>query len=136
MEKKSRVERLQQRADRCVCKYCGGNLEVRSIVFNEYLDGRVELFCEHCDRIEYGVEKEVYQNAKYFVEEFDYNCFPDLDKTENTKNMSIAKVCEIMNWIVTNLGILDDNGFCVPLKMNNCLISKCVLLSDEDLTKA
>ena len=62
------------RSQRCVCKYCGGQLEVRTIVFNEILDARTELFCTHCDRIEYGVEKELYQSACYFVETFDYNC--------------------------------------------------------------
>lgn len=134
-EIQSRAERLQKRAERCVCKYCGGSLEVKSIVFNELIDARIELFCEHCGRIEYGVEKEIYQNAKYFVEEFDYNCFPDLDNTETTKQMSVAKVGEIMNWLVNNLGIVDDDGFCVPIKKDLCMISQCVLLSDEDLAK-
>lgn len=133
--KKNRADKLQKRAERCVCKYCGGSLEVRSIVFNELIDARIELFCEHCDRIEYGVEKEIYQNAKYFVEEFAYNCFPDLDNTETTRQMSVAKVGEIMNWLVNNLGIVDENGFCVPLKMNPCMVSQCVLLSDDDLQK-
>lgn len=129
----SRKDKLQARSTHCVCKYCGGELELRSIVFNEIVDNRIELYCSHCDRMEFGVERELYQNAKYFVEELDYNCFPDLDDTENTRQMSIAKVCEIMSWAVKNLGLLDDKGFCVPVKMKACMIGACLLLTDDDL---
>ncbi len=114
MANKARTKELLERSQRCVCKYCGGSLEVRTIVFNEILDARTELFCTHCDRVEYGVEKELYQSAKYFVDTFEYNCFPDLDETALTGQMSVAKVCEIMNWAVKNLGFLDQHGFCVP----------------------
>lgn len=126
---------LQGRSERCICKYCGGELEVRSIVFNDIVDARTELYCGHCDRIEFGVEKEIYENAKYFVEEMDYNCFPDLDNTETTRQMSVAKVCDIMNWAVKNLGFMDDNGFCAPINTNRCMLGRNILLDDEDLAK-
>ncbi len=131
----TRTKMLQKRSERCICKYCGGELEVRSIVFNDIVDARTELYCEHCDRIEFGVEKEVYQNAKYFVEEMDYNCFPDLDNTETTRQMSVAKVCDIMNWIITHLGFVNEDGFCVPVNSDRYMLGKNILLTDEDLAE-
>ncbi len=86
-----------------------------------------------CDRIEYGVEKELYQSACYFVETFDYNCYPDLDETALTRQMSVAKVCEIMNWAVKDLGFIDGKGFCVPLNRKPHLVGECLHLNDEEL---
>ena len=50
---KKRVTMLKERSARCVCKYCGGQLEIRQIVFNSYEEERVEIFCAQCNRIEY-----------------------------------------------------------------------------------
>ena len=135
MANNARTQSLLGRAQRCVCKYCGGPLEVRTIVFNEILDARTELFCTHCDRIEYGVEEALYQSARYFVETFDYNGFPDLDETALTRQMSVAKVCEIMNWAVKNLGFLGEDGFCVPLNLQTGLLGECLHLNDETLAQ-
>ena len=41
---------------------------MKQLVFSEYDDARVEIFCRDCDRIEFGVEPEIYEIAKYFVE--------------------------------------------------------------------
>lgn len=133
MEKMTRTQELQARSKRCRCKYCGGTLEVQSIVFNDLLDARTELFCTHCSRIEYGVEQEVYQCAVYFVDTFDYNAFPDMDATALTRQMSVAKVCDIIDWAVKQLGLLEREGFCVPIKMKTNLMGKCLHLDDEQL---
>lgn len=132
-DKLPRTAMLEKRSERCVCKYCGGRLRIKSISFNEFVEGRSELFCNHCNRIEFGVEPEIYESAKYFVEEFDYNFYPELDHTAATKQMSIAKVCDIMNWLVERLGIVGDNGFCVPLKFNSDYIGECLHLTDASL---
>ena len=102
-----RVDMLKKRTKRCVCKYCGG--------------------------IEFGVEKEIYDSAKYFVENSRFNCYPDLDDSENTKQMTIAKVCEIMSWENQNLGFLNSDGFVVPIHANENFVGECVTLGDEDL---
>lgn len=39
-----RVDVLKQRAGRCCCKFCGGKLVVRRIIFSEDEDARIELF--------------------------------------------------------------------------------------------
>lgn len=124
---------LQKRGARCVCKYCGGPLRVKSIAFNEIVDGRTELYCDKCGRIEYGVEPEIYQNAKYYIDELDYNCYPELDYSEFTRQMSVARVAEIMDWLATNLGIVGEDGFTVPIKMDPNRVSECLHLTDADL---
>ena len=68
IEKSPRVERLKVRAKHCCCKYCGSELHVRQIIFQTQADARIELYCDQCQKIEYGVEKEVYASAKAFVQ--------------------------------------------------------------------
>jgi len=130
---KKRIEVLKKRTKRCKCKYCGGKLKLRRIIFSTYEDARIELFCNSCDRIEYGVEPEIYASAKFFVDNSGFNCYPDLDDNEKTKQMTIAKVCEIMAWHDQNLGITDESGFLVKLNMNMNFVGECITLSDEDL---
>lgn len=132
-QSEKRLEHLKKRAKRCVCKYCGGHLKLKRIIFNEYEDARIEMFCRDCDRIEFGVEPEIYASAKYFVENSNYNCYPNLDQNEKTKKMTIAKVCEIMAWQDQNLGLLDSDGFTVDLNINENFVGKCITLTENDL---
>ncbi len=128
-----RLAMLKERTRRCVCKYCGGNLRLKRIIFSNYEEARVDIFCEDCDRIEFGTEPEIYLSAKYFVEETGFNCFADLDDNERTKQMNIAKVCELMSWQDLNLGILDKTGFQVPLALNDHFLGECITLKERDL---
>lgn len=130
-----RLEMLKNRSKRCVCKYCGGELKVKQIIFSSYEEARVELFCRDCDRIEFGVEPEIYDNAKYFVEETGFSCYPDLDDSLKVKQMTIAKICEIMTWENQNIGILTPEGFNIELNANKNYVGECVTLSDSDLKK-
>lgn len=132
-ESKKRIDVLKQRTKRCRCKYCGGGLKLRRIIFSEHEDARIEIFCNSCERIEYGVEPEIYQSAVYFVENSGFNCYPDLADNEQRKQMVVAKVCEIMAWQDQNLGILKEDGFCVELNMNENFLGECVTLEDLDL---
>lgn len=129
---KGRVKMLKERARRCVCKYCGSPLRLKQLVFSEYDEARVEIFCKNCDRIEFGVEKEIYDSARYFVEQMEFNYYPGLDDTEKTKRMNIAKVCEIMAWQDKTLGFLGKDGFQVPLQKTS-FMGECLLLTDTDL---
>lgn len=128
-----RLEMLKERSKRCVCKYCGGQLNLRRIIFSDFEEARIEIFCNNCDRIEFGCEKEIYRNAKYFVDELHFNCFPDLQKNEQTRKMNIAKVCEIMQWGDKNLGLLDNHGFTVPIQQNAKICGEDIILDDDDL---
>ena len=128
-----RGDMLKGRAKRCVCKYCGGRLRLKRIIFSDHEDARVGIYCDNCERIEYGVEQEIYQSARYFVDELKFNCYPNQDANESTRRMTIAKVCEIMAWENKNLGLLDRDGFRVPLEVNGNILGECIILTDEDL---
>lgn len=126
-----RVEELRGRAERCCCKYCGGELKLRRIIFSDDEDARIELFCSDCDRIEYGVEPEIYNNAAHFVDYLKFDIYPDLEDNEKKRRMNIAKVCEIMSWGDKNLGILTKNGFSVPVTNNTEISEESVVLTKK-----
>lgn len=128
-----RLQELKARAKRCCCKYCGGALELRRIVFMDDEDARVELFCSQCDRMEYGVEPEIYRNALQFVTRFHFNHYPDLNENELTKRMNVAKVCEIMTWGDKKLGILTNGGFTTPVDAAPDIIQGGLLLTRDML---
>lgn len=128
-----RLAMLKKRSKRCVCKYCGGKLKLRRIIFSEYEDARIEIFCSQCDRIEFGVEPEIYRSAEYFVENSRFNCFPDMDDNKRNKQMTISKVCEIMSWENQAIGILDEDGFNIDLHIKENIVGECVTLTDRDL---
>lgn len=129
----TRIKSLKKRSKRCLCKYCGSKLSLRRIIFNNLEAARLEIMCEECGRIEFGVEPEIYASGKYFVEELGFNAYPDMDYNERTKQRSIAKVCEIMTWQDKNLGILNEDGFQVPINMNQNIMGECIALDDEDV---
>ena len=133
MNKAARIQELKGRVKRCCCKYCGHPLEIKQIIFSEHTDARIELFCTSCDRIEYGVEKEIYLSAKFFVEQLKFNHYPDLDDNNRRQQMNIAKVCEIMAWGHSNLGILNHDGFQVPITMNADIIGNSITISEDTL---
>ena len=128
-----RIDVLKSRVKRCVCKYCGGKLMLRRIIFSDFEDARVEIFCSACDRIEFGVEPEIYQSAKFFVENSETNFYPGLDDNEQTRQMTIARVAEIMTWENKNIGILDNNGFNIQLNYNENFVGESLNLSEDDL---
>ena len=130
-QSESRLEMLKKRTKRCVCKYCGGELKLRQIFFSELDDMRIEIFCKNCNRIEFGVEPEIYKSARFFVEQTEFNYFQNMDNTDSI--LQIAKVSEIMSWICQNLGILEDTGFNIPLNVNENFIGEFLVLKDKDL---
>ncbi len=132
-QSEQRLTMLKKRTKRCVCKYCGHKLYLRKIIFSDFEDARVEIFCEHCGRMEFGIEPEIYFSAKYFVEEMEFSFFPDLDDNEKTKQLNIAKACEVMAWENQNIGILNQDGFTVPITANTNIFGECVVLGDDDL---
>ena len=111
-----RVKLLKKRLTHCVCKYCGGELRLKRMMFHQEEGQRIEIFCQQCARIEFGVERETYLCAKSFVEDLGFDCYPDLERNESTKRMTIAKVCEIIAWADQKRGFLAEAGFQVPVK--------------------
>ena len=68
-QESERIKELKIRTKTCRCRYCGNKLNLRRILYGDVNSGRVEIFCDECDRIEYGVTAEIYSIAKYFVDE-------------------------------------------------------------------
>lgn len=128
-----RLNELKIRTKECCCRYCGGDLKLRRILYGNVKEGRVEIFCSDCDRIEYGVPKELYYIAKYFEDEFQLNLYPENDDSVKTYQMNIAKLCDIMAWCCKNLGILEYDGFKVPIDISQNILGEEVVLYDEDL---
>ena len=111
-----RIEEITERTRRCVCKYCGSPLEIRNLHFGTIETARSEIFCTSCNRIEFGVEPEIYSCAKYFVNELDFNCYPDLEKSEQTLRLNVARICEIIFWFCQSTEILQPYGFVPEVK--------------------
>ncbi len=117
-----RVRELRGRSKRCVCKYCGGPLKVRLLDFGQIETANLEIFCENCDMIEYGVEPQIYRNAAYFVDNMGFNAYPDRPQNEASRRLNIGKVCEIIAWHERQIGILDENGYRVELESDEELL--------------
>lgn len=115
--KKNRMEDLISRSERCCCKQCGGKLEIRIVVYNKYGGSGAELYCDHCQKIEYGTEPEIYRAAKDFVDRLGFNHFVDLEENERTYMLNIAKVCEILSWGTKYWGLLGKDGFTISLEL-------------------
>lgn len=131
MEETTRLQELQERAQRCLCKYCGGELEVRKVFFGDVETARTEIFCKKCDRIEYGVEPEIYSIAKYYVKTFEYNYFPEIDETEQRYRLNVSKINDILSWYSQSIGLVDRNGFRVGIR--NDLDKGMFLLAENEI---
>ena len=48
--------------------------------------------------------------------------------------MNIAKVCEIMAWGMKNIGILNADGFTIPIDLSKTILGEDVIYRDYDLS--
>lgn len=129
-QNEKRVEMLKKRVKRCVCKSCGGPLSLRQLDYNDFEDARIEIFCNHCDRLEFGIEPEIYTSAQYYVDEFRINMYPDMGNNQLARRMSIASVADIMSWAMQNLGYLTKEGFTTKPEMKDALLRECLIMDD------
>ena len=132
-QEKTEENRLRKRVRRCRCSYCGGTLELRKLTYSSYEVSKLEVYCDHCKRIEYGVEPEIYDISEYFVDELGFDYYKDLDNNIRKREMNIAKVNEIIDWGCRNLGILTEDGFVMPVNLNSALLGEALLIEDEKL---
>jgi len=103
-------EELKDRSKRCVCRHCGSALELKLIIFCQYGGQGVEIFCPQCQRIEYGIEPEIYHLAKEFIEDYDFNYFVDMAEDERNKQLNTAKIGEIFGWLFDRINLCDEKG--------------------------
>lgn len=130
----ARLRDLRQRANRCVCRFCGNTLDLRRLTYAAYDEARIELYCEHCDRIEIGTEPEIYQAAQYFVDQLKFDHYPNLESTAHKRKMNICVICDILSWGFQNTGLLTPEGFGVTLKLSENLRGEALLISDTLLS--
>lgn len=130
---KNRVELLKGRKKRCVCRYCGGPLSIKRILFNDVDDARIELYCDHCEHIEFGIEPEVYQCANNFVDQLAFDFYEDMPDNDKKRQMNVAKATEIMAWAFRNVGILNDDGFTISLDMKDADWQECMVLESSQV---
>lgn len=126
-----RLDMLDKRVQRCVCKSCGGALSLRELDFHDYEGVRVEMFCDRCGKLEFGIEPEIYTSAEYYVEEYQFNLYPELGNNGMTKMMSISRTAEIMHWALKNLGYVNDDGFVVAPNTDGKVLGECLELNDN-----
>ena len=131
----TRIAMLQRRTARCRCKYCGGPLTVKRISFSDFEAARLEIYCDACGRIEYGVEPEIYHSAESFVDAVDFQYYPDFEDNALRRRMNIAKICDILAWGFRHTGLLTENGFTIPLAANAAL-DDTLLLTEDALKEA
>lgn len=132
-EQSVRLQELRQRAARCRCRYCGHPLTLRKITYAAYDEAKIELYCEHCNRIESGVEPEIYKIAAYYVDEMKYDHYPNLDNSVRKRRMNIALICDILTWGFKNSGLLDKDGFNISLKIDEDLMGEAFSIPDSYL---
>ena len=130
-QSQKRIDILKDRVKRCVCKSCGSKLSLRQIDFNDFEESRIEIFCDHCDRLEFGIEAEIYTSAEFYVDEFKVNFYPDMGNNALTRRMNVAKICEILAWGLENMGYLEKAGFKVNPDMSAKMLGECVVLDDH-----
>ena len=126
-----RVLLLNERVKRCVCKSCGGKLSLRMLDFDEFEKTRIDIFCDNCDRLEFGIEPEIYQAALYYVQEYALNLYPDTGNTALSKKATVAKAAEMMSWVLKSLGYLSKDGFIVPPDTSSVINGECLDLTDH-----
>lgn len=131
----NRLSCLNQRKAYCCCKYCGSALEIRRVAYSNHDDARVELYCPQCEKIEFGVEKEIYAVAEYYVDELEFDIFDELDNSLLKKQMNIAKVAEIISWGFVNLGYVNEFGFYYPVKTPDLLLHESLHLKMQEWEK-
>lgn len=128
-----RFQRLKKRSGRCICKYCGGELGLRKITYSAYDEAKIEIYCNTCDRIEYGTEPIIYKMAEYYLEMFRFDYYPELDDSTNKLRMNWAVLCDIIGWGFKNAGLLDDDGFTVEMAVTADILGEATILNEHDL---
>jgi len=132
-EQSVRIKSLKNRAKRCVCKYCGEKVSLRKITYAAYDEAKIDLYCSNCDRIEFGVEKDIYLLAKYFVEQMKFDHYPYMDETKQKKQMNIAIIAEIISWTFQHANLLQENGLSIPLNIDETTLGEIISITDKEL---
>lgn len=81
---------------------------------------------------EFGIEPELYRLAKYYVQDIGFDYYPEIEEGPTKEKMNVTKMSEIINWCCYNLGLIDDNGFTIPLKVKKQLLGSSSVFEAEE----
>lgn len=89
--------KLQKIIKENVCSYCGGKLDIAQI------NGYNHCVCNICSKIEYGVKPKIYNLAKRYMDERNFNYYNHLyDDKEYCKKLNMSILCSIVNFVISN----------------------------------
>lgn len=127
------VAGLRMRAGRCVCRYCGGTLELREIVYSNCETARTQMYCQKCGRMEYGCEPEVYAASVAYQEKTRFDSYKDMADSELKTEMNRAQLCDFLTWSLEALGLLDDDGFTVDVNVDKARLTGIMTWTPDEL---
>jgi len=129
-----RIKKLSVRTSHCICKYCGNHLSLRKLTYAAYDEAKIDIYCETCGRMENGTEPLIYKMAAYFVDDMQFDYYPELDPSATKRRMNIAVVCDIITWGFKNAGLIDDTGFTIALDVDTNILGEATLFSKTQLS--
>ncbi len=132
-QKLPRVEHLKERAKDCCCSYCGGDLAVRRILYQTTAEYRIELYCDNCEKIEYGVPRALYDSAKAAIERLGFNYYPETEEGVTRNQMNIAKLSTLTAWQLRYLGMIDDERLKDAAEGSTQSMDTSTIVSEDDL---
>lgn len=132
-QKLPRVEHLKERAKDCCCSYCGGDLAVRRILYQTTAEYRIELYCDNCEKIEYGVPRALYDSAKAAIERLGFNYYPETEEGVTRNQMNIAKLSTLTAWQLRYLGMIDDERLKEASEGSTQSMDANTVVSEDDL---
>ncbi len=132
-QKLPRVEHLKERAKDCCCSYCGGDLAVRRILYQTTAEYRIELYCDNCEKIEYGVPRALYDSAKAAIERLGFNYYPETQEGVTRNQMNIAKLATLTAWQLRYLGMADDDRLKAGAEGAAQSMDASTIVSEDDL---
>lgn len=132
-QKLPRVEHLKERAKDCCCSYCGGDLAVRRILYQTTAEYRIELYCDNCEKIEYGVPRALYDSAKAAIERLGFNYYPETEEGVTRNQMNIAKLSTLTAWQLRYLGMIDDERLKDTAEGSTQSMDTNTIVSEDDL---
>lgn len=128
------LQHLRTRSGRCVCRYCGGSLELRQITYSNCQTARTEIFCTSCGRMEYGVEAEIYAAASAYQAENQFDYYKDMAPSPLKDQMNRARLCDFLQWALEALNLTNEQGFQVPVQVDQARLSGIYRWNEETLS--
>lgn len=78
-----------------------------------------ELYCPHCKKKEFGVKEAIFNLAKYYAEQFQFNYFYNMEETASNFQLNVGKVADMMSWLLNNDGLKDRYAYFENKRKNN-----------------